>query len=73
LLQFFTLRDHFLTVGVTWLDYFDELLVPAASAPLTPDVSHLALNPAFELDGTHMNPSYLRLLEAAMDKAAGAR
>jgi hypothetical protein len=58
---------------VIWLDYFDDLLVPAASssAPVTPDVSHLALNPAFELDSTHMNPSYLRLLEAAMDKALG--
>lgn len=55
-----------------WLDYFDDLLVPASSsAPATPDVSHLALNPAFELDGTHMNPSYLRLLEVAMDKALG--
>jgi hypothetical protein len=60
--------------GVTWLDYFDDLMVPAASSPAlnTPDASHLALNPALELDGTHMNPTYLRLLEAAMDKALGA-
>eukprot|EP01032_Pedospumella_encystans_P026298 gene26298-29707_t len=58
--------------GVQWLDFFDELVdtVQSADALEAPKVT---LKPEFALDGTHLNPSYLRLLETSLkklDKAA---
>jgi hypothetical protein len=43
---------------LTWLDFFPQLL--------TKDMEHL--EPSYALDGTHMNPAYLPLLETAFEK-----
>ena len=53
--------------GVQWLDFFDELVntVQSADALEAPKVT---LKPEFALDGTHLNPSYLRLLETSLKK-----
>lgn len=58
-----------------WLDFFDALVVPTspftptANYAALPDSAHTAvtLNPAYALDGTHMNPSYLHLLEGCLN------
>lgn len=39
-----------------WLDFFDDLL----------DESGSKLQPEFRLDGTHLSPSYLRLVGRAL-------
>ena len=41
-----------------WLDFFDQMLTPDAAS----------LRPELALDGTHLSPAYLPLLEAALDK-----
>lgn len=43
-----------------WLDFFSSLLVDDGSK----------LNPDYALDGTHMNPNYLKLVESSMDRLA---
>jgi len=43
------------TKGLIWLEFFDHLLTPDG----------LKLNPNFELDDTHMNPTYLPLVSNA--------
>ena len=43
-----------------FLDFFDQLLSPDGEE----------FNKAYELDGTHMNPTYIPLLSAALNKAA---
>lgn len=44
---------------VTWLNFFDSLLTDDGNG----------LRKEYELDGTHMNPSYLTLLEKAINSA----
>eukprot|EP01123_Difflugia_compressa_P008757 TRINITY_DN2699_c0_g1_i1.p1 TRINITY_DN2699_c0_g1~~TRINITY_DN2699_c0_g1_i1.p1 ORF type:complete len:211 (+),score=31.73 TRINITY_DN2699_c0_g1_i1:200-832(+) len=44
--------------GIMWLDFEESLL--------TPDKTKLISD--FDLDGTHMNPKYLYLLESALEK-----
>ena len=51
-----------------WLDFFDQLL----------DDTGNSLRPDFRLDGTHLAPGYVGLLEKALgdvwvEKAAGKR
>ncbi|KNC53266.1 uncharacterized protein AMSG_08756 [Thecamonas trahens ATCC 50062] len=46
--------------SIKWLPFFDAMLDPADSS---------ALNPAFELDGTHLNPTYLDVLQSGLDAA----
>ncbi|EOD30456.1 hypothetical protein EMIHUDRAFT_232788 [Emiliania huxleyi CCMP1516] len=41
---------------LAWLDFFEQLLTPAGDA----------LADGLALDGTHLNPQYVRLLEAAL-------
>ena len=41
-----------------YLDFFESMLTP----------DQASLNPLYELDGTHMNPKYIPLLEAALHK-----
>lgn len=49
------------------MDFLADLLEPRdPTAP--PDVLTLHLKPEFALDGTHMNPSYLHLVETALNK-----
>jgi hypothetical protein len=65
--------------GVHWLDFFDELLAPAMPAHVHVQVRGggdalvVKLDPAFGLDGTHMNPSYLRLLEDRLNSLTGRK
>jgi hypothetical protein len=47
--------------GLRFLDIFDKLLTPDGQA----------LRPEFELDGTHMSPRYVRLVEEALNAGAG--
>jgi len=47
------------TPGLYWLNFADDLL--------TPDKTKL--NPQFDLDGTHMNPTYLYLIENTLEEA----
>ena len=64
--------------GVYWLDFFEELLnfnssneivVSAATAGAgAGGAPGVTLKPEFSLDGTHLNPSYLALVEAAFNK-----
>lgn len=42
-----------------WLDFFDQLL----------DDTGDSLRPEFRLDGTHLGPSYVALLEKALGDA----
>jgi hypothetical protein len=44
------------TPSLVWLDFFEGLLTPAGN-----------LVPEFELDGTHMSPKYLKLLEKSLE------
>lgn len=39
-----------------WLDLFDDLLTPDG----------LRLKPSLSLDGTHMNPYYVKIMERAL-------
>jgi hypothetical protein len=55
------------------LDFFDQLLLPAADASTVLAGGGFRLDPAFVLDGTHMNPSYLRLLEGALERIVAGR
>ena len=50
---------------MVWLDFFEQLLI----APSTDTAAAWKLNPAYGLDGTHLNPSYLHLLEAALNES----
>ena len=45
--------------SLTWLDFFDELLTPDGDA----------LADGLSLDGTHLHPSYIRLVQAALERA----
>lgn len=45
------------TPSLKWLDFFEDLLTPDAK-----------LKPEYELDGTHMHPSYLPLLQRELEK-----
>ena len=40
------------------LDFFEQMLTPAGDA----------LRPEYALDGTHLGPAYLKLVEAALHK-----
>ena len=44
--------------GVTWLDIFSDLLTD----------NEENLKPQYDLDDTHLNPSYVALLETAFQK-----
>ena len=44
--------------NLKWLDFFDQMLTPAGDA----------LRPEYALDGTHLSPAYLELVEAALNK-----
>jgi hypothetical protein len=65
--------------GVHWLDFFDELLAPVMPAHVSVqvrgggDALAVKLDPAFGLDGTHMNPSYLRLVEDRLSSLAARK
>ena len=52
---------------LTWLDVSDELCLPAAED--SDGGSGGGLRPEYKLDGTHLAPSYLPLLQAAIDAA----
>lgn len=55
-------KEHVMrTPGLHWLDFFGDLLTPDGTG----------FNTAYELDGTHMNPTYLPLLEKAMNATLG--
>jgi hypothetical protein len=43
--------------GVRWLDFFEDLLVAE------PD---LQLRPGLRMDGTHITPAYVSLIESAL-------
>ena len=45
---------------LSWLEFVDELL----------DVSLTELKPKYELDGTHLHPSYVPLIGLAIDAIA---
>ena len=54
-----TLKESVARVpGLTFLDIMDQLLTPDGDA----------LHPDFEMDGTHMGPKYVRVLEGAFNK-----
>lgn len=74
LLYFFSI---ILEVKCRWLDFFDDLIEPRSRAMQTSSSSssssdklssHMQLRPQYALDGTHLNPSYLLLLENALNK-----
>jgi hypothetical protein len=44
-------------IGAVWLSFEDELLVPDQSG----------LRPGYALDGTHLHPSYIRLVERCLN------
>ncbi len=44
------------TEGLHWLDFFESLLSAEGG-----------FNQSYELDGTHMNPSYICLIEQALN------
>lgn len=54
--------------GVQWLDFFEDLVDTTYSSADALDAPKVTLKPEFALDGTHLNPSYLRLLEASLKK-----
>ncbi len=51
-----------------WLDFFDDLM--CVSSTMLPSVSNGAtgksLNPLYEMDGTHLSPAYVKLLQKAL-------
>jgi len=55
-----------------WLDFFDDLITQLETPMPYPGSSFLTidsiLKKEFELDGTHMNPAYLPLLEKALQQ-----
>ena len=63
--------------GVQWLDFFDELVTGVVTgegkadgdACGTSGTLSLALRPGLRMDGTHITPAYVSLIEAAMHKA----
>jgi len=63
-----------LEVKCRWLDFFDDLIEPLSKAAMQTSSSsdklssHMQLRPQYALDGTHLNPSYLLLLENALNK-----
>jgi len=66
-----------LEVKCRWLDFFDDLIEPLSRAAMQTSSSssssdklssHMQLRPQYALDGTHLNPSYLLLLENALNK-----
>lgn len=53
------------------MDFLPDLLEHSdLTAPAAAEKRDLRLKPEFALDGTHMNPSYLHLVEAALNKLA---
>lgn len=70
----FTLFFIILEVKCRWLDFFDDLIEPRSRAAMQTSSSsdklssHMQLRPQYALDGTHLNPSYLLLLENALNK-----
>eukprot|EP01038_Epipyxis_sp_PR26KG_P007855 gene7855-10663_t len=55
--------------GVQWLDIFDELLIPNSNEE-TRASNPYSFNLTYGFDGTHMNPSYVSLIERAMNQLA---
>ena len=49
-----------------WLDFFDEMLQINPSSVSENDSR--VLNPRYSLDGTHLSPSYVSLLQEALLK-----
>ena len=45
--------------GVRWLDFFDDLVVAVPPADLQ-------LRPGLRMDGTHITPAYVSLIESAL-------
>lgn len=56
------------TIGVKWLDFFENLMEPATKIS---EMQHsnlpLKLKDVYNLDGTHMSPVYLHLLEESLN------
>lgn len=52
-----------------WLDFFEDLIDTRETGNIS-DPVEATLKPEFALDGTHLNPSYLRLLEGSLAKIA---
>ncbi|KAL6069372.1 Tetratricopeptide repeat [Balamuthia mandrillaris] len=50
------------TTGLHWLDFFDQLL----------DDSSTGFNKRYELDGTHLNSTYVPLIEAALNSLSSS-
>ncbi|KAL6050522.1 Tetratricopeptide repeat [Balamuthia mandrillaris] len=50
------------TAGLHWLDFFDQLL----------DDSSTGFNKRYELDGTHLNSTYVPLIEAALNSLSSS-
>lgn len=48
------------SLGVQWLDFFDDLLTPEGNQ----------LQPNLELDATHLHPKYVSLIEREMNRLA---
>ena len=49
------------TPGLHWLDFQSELVT-------SDDLKTMKLRPEYELDGTHLNPAYLKLLEKSLEQ-----
>ena len=45
-------------LGAFWLDFFDDLL----------SADHKNLNAEYTMDGTHLRPNYVSLIEQALQK-----
>lgn len=56
---------------LVWLDFFDKLLEPTdGKVSLHPgEKSSLKLKKEYELDGTHLHPNYIPLLQTSLDLA----
>jgi hypothetical protein len=60
---------------IQWLEFYEELLETGPSfvsalAASQSQIAHLIgkkLQPHYHLDGTHLHPRYLKLLESAMN------
>ena len=50
--------------GCKWLDFFEELLLSSDSV----GESDMKLNPQYTLDGTHLSPVYVQLMQNALVK-----
>ena len=72
---------HFTVAGVYWLDFFEQLLdfkgtdliTATNAAGAGTGAPGVTLKTEFSLDGTHLNPSYLRLVELALNKLPAFR